>query len=147
MSFWIPLSKMVYNNLYIYLVSKRKKREREAISLMNNRYQAFRSNINDVENANNTNENTGGVNNNYRTEITTVINIGVGILSWLPFFIWYLLAAYNPKLHDEFKHANNIVYWLGYTNSMCNPIINVFFNATFRRAFLETCNWVLRKKF
>lgn len=56
------------------------------------------------------------------------------ILSWLPFFMLYLLAGLCKSFHvPELGFA--FAFWLGYCNSALNPIIYTIFNKDFRRAF------------
>ena len=69
---------------------------------------------------------------------TLGIVVGCFIICWLPFFIVTLL---KPLCQNCF--TNEIVYdvvlWLGYFNSACNPVIYTFFNKDFRAAFRKIC--------
>uniref|UniRef100_A0A1I8G7J3 G_PROTEIN_RECEP_F1_2 domain-containing protein n=1 Tax=Macrostomum lignano TaxID=282301 RepID=A0A1I8G7J3_9PLAT len=57
---------------------------------------------------------------------TLGIVVGVFILCWLPFFFLYPFMA----------------FWLGYCNSLCNPVIYACWNRDFKRAFASilTCD-------
>uniref|UniRef100_T1ISI9 G-protein coupled receptors family 1 profile domain-containing protein n=1 Tax=Strigamia maritima TaxID=126957 RepID=T1ISI9_STRMM len=57
------------------------------------------------------------------------------ILSWLPFFMLYLLNGICRKSCDIPDLAFATAFWLGYVNSALNPIIYTIFNKDFRRAF------------
>lgn len=64
---------------------------------------------------------------------TLGIILGAYIICWLPFFIYTLLVAtcdtcFNPELFDFFT-------WLGYLNSLINPIIYTMSNEDFKKAF------------
>ncbi|XP_072036175.1 D(2) dopamine receptor A-like [Amphiura filiformis] len=51
---------------------------------------------------------------------------------WLPFFIVYLLGLGLPNLPFQ---AFNATTWLGWCNSLINPVIYTTFNQDFRKAF------------
>ncbi|XP_028858692.1 5-hydroxytryptamine receptor 1B-like [Denticeps clupeoides] len=65
---------------------------------------------------------------------TLGIILGAYIVCWLPFFIYTLLAPMcttcilSPELFDIFT-------WLGYLNSLINPIIYTMSNEDFKKAF------------
>lgn len=64
---------------------------------------------------------------------TLGIILGAYIVCWLPFFIYTLVVATcdtcdNPELFDFFT-------WLGYLNSLINPIIYTMSNDDFKKAF------------
>ncbi|XP_060947944.1 5-hydroxytryptamine receptor 1B-like [Limanda limanda] len=64
---------------------------------------------------------------------TLGIILGAYIICWLPFFIYTLLvpvceACFHPELFDIFT-------WLGYLNSLINPIIYTMSNEDFKQAF------------
>lgn len=69
-----------------------------------------------------------------RAARTLGIVMGCFIVCWLPFFIVAFLRAvceqcYFPALLLQ------VVCWLGYFNSACNPFIYTFFNSDFKKAF------------
>jgi 5-hydroxytryptamine receptor 7 len=53
---------------------------------------------------------------------------------WLPFFI---LALVRPLLADNHQTLSSIFLWLGYANSLLNPIIYATLNRDFRKPFQE----------
>lgn len=64
---------------------------------------------------------------------TLGIILGAFIICWLPFFVATLVMAvckdcFDPVLFDVFT-------WLGYLNSLINPIIYTIFNDEFKQAF------------
>ncbi|XP_029544598.1 5-hydroxytryptamine receptor 1D-like [Oncorhynchus nerka] len=64
---------------------------------------------------------------------TLGIILGAYIICWLPFFIYTLVVAtcetcFYPELFDFFN-------WLGYLNSLINPIIYTMSNDDFKKAF------------
>ncbi|XP_056152179.1 5-hydroxytryptamine receptor 1B [Lampris incognitus] len=64
---------------------------------------------------------------------TLGIILGAYIVCWLPFFIYTLVVAacvtcFYPELFDFFT-------WLGYLNSLINPIIYTMSNDDFKKAF------------
>ncbi|XP_056623796.1 5-hydroxytryptamine receptor 1D [Triplophysa dalaica] len=65
---------------------------------------------------------------------TLGIILGAFIVCWLPFFVFTLVMGickdcwYHPVLFDVFT-------WLGYLNSLINPVIYTAFNDDFKQAF------------
>uniref|UniRef100_A0A4W5MW35 5-hydroxytryptamine receptor 1B n=1 Tax=Hucho hucho TaxID=62062 RepID=A0A4W5MW35_9TELE len=64
---------------------------------------------------------------------TLGIILGAYIICWLPFFIYTLVVSvcascFSPELFDIFT-------WLGYLNSLINPIIYTMSNEDFKKAF------------
>lgn len=65
---------------------------------------------------------------------TLAIVVGGFIVSWLPFFIMYVLEPILP--HGTIsKTTVDLITWLGYLNSSINPIIYAFCSKQFRMAF------------
>ncbi|XP_071949289.1 probable G-protein coupled receptor No18 [Antedon mediterranea] len=65
---------------------------------------------------------------------TVVVVIGVFILCWVPFATTYVLEVFCLKC--EFSSTLlSLVLWLGYANSVVNPVIYAFLNRPFRKAF------------
>lgn len=66
--------------------------------------------------------------------ITLAIITGCFMLCWLPFFIVALTAPFYDRMRLS-KVGQAIVLWLGYSNSLLNPIIYTIFSPDFRNAF------------
>ena len=71
---------------------------------------------------------------------TLAIVTGAFIACWLPFFVVAVLIPifgpdkFNPRLF-AFSILHSIALWLGYFNSILNPIIYTVFSPEFRQAF------------
>ena len=67
-----------------------------------------------------------------KAAITLGVIMGTFLLCWTPFFVVNVTGAFcnciPPRLF-------NVLTWLGYFNSMVNPIIYPIFNKDFRKAF------------
>ncbi|XP_065074742.1 5-hydroxytryptamine receptor 1-like [Ochlerotatus camptorhynchus] len=55
-------------------------------------------------------------------------------ICWLPFFI---LALVRPFLGEDHRTLSSLFLWLGYANSLLNPIIYATLNRDFRKPFQE----------
>lgn len=69
-----------------------------------------------------------------RAARTLGIIMGVFILSWVPFFLLYIITPFCPTCCPS-DQLIDFLTWLGYSNSMVNPFIYTIFNLDFRRAF------------
>jgi hypothetical protein len=69
-----------------------------------------------------------------RAARTLGIIMGVFVVCWLPFFLMYVTIPFCPSCCPS-KRLINFITWLGYINSVLNPIIYTIFNLDFRRAF------------
>ena len=66
---------------------------------------------------------------------TLAIITGSFITCWLPFFI---LALVRPFCGERCRYPpllTSVIGWLGFFNSLLNPIIYTVFNPDFRQAF------------
>ncbi|UXI15157.1 hypothetical protein NH340_JMT01100 [Sarcoptes scabiei] len=70
-----------------------------------------------------------------KASITLGIIMTAFTFCWLPFFILALLRPFSASVMQIPRYVNSIALWLGYVNSMLNPIIYVTFHQDFRRAF------------
>ncbi|XP_071477832.1 probable G-protein coupled receptor No18 [Diadema antillarum] len=69
-----------------------------------------------------------------RAAFVLAIVVGVFICCWLPFFIINVLLGVCPTCYVS-PVAFQVVTWLGWCNSILNPIIYTTFNREFRNAF------------
>ncbi|XP_077283959.1 5-hydroxytryptamine receptor 1-like [Arctopsyche grandis] len=72
-----------------------------------------------------------------KASTTLGIIMSAFIFCWLPFFV---LALVRPFLHDPeaIPHSlSSLFLWLGYANSLLNPIIYATLNKDFRKPFQE----------
>ena len=66
---------------------------------------------------------------------TLAIITGTFVLCWLPFFIVAILMPFCGDHCHLPTPLISVIIWLGYVNSLLNPIIYTVFNADFRSAF------------
>ncbi|XP_072465345.1 5-hydroxytryptamine receptor 1D [Notamacropus eugenii] len=78
---------------------------------------------------------------------TLGIILGAFIICWLPFFVVSLVLPicrdscwFHPALFDFFT-------WLGYLNSLINPVIYTWFNEEFKQAFQKLIRFKRRPSF
>uniref|UniRef100_A0A8C5PG46 5-hydroxytryptamine receptor 1A n=1 Tax=Leptobrachium leishanense TaxID=445787 RepID=A0A8C5PG46_9ANUR len=69
-----------------------------------------------------------------KTVKTLGIIMGTFIFCWLPFFIVALVLPFCETCHMPHL-LFDIINWLGYSNSLLNPIIYAYFNKDFQSAF------------
>ncbi|XP_071480470.1 probable G-protein coupled receptor No18 [Diadema antillarum] len=69
-----------------------------------------------------------------RTAAVLAVVIGVFICCWLPFFIVYIIVGVCPYCHVT-DVTFQVLTWLGWCNSILNPLIYTIFNIDFRCAF------------
>lgn len=66
---------------------------------------------------------------------TLVIITGAFVVCWLPFFVTALVLPVCGESCDLPDFVLSVFLWLGYINSMINPIIYTIFSMDFRTAF------------
>ncbi|CAO2592700.1 5-hydroxytryptamine receptor 1A [Lemmus lemmus] len=70
-----------------------------------------------------------------KTVKTLGIIMGTFILCWLPFFIVALVLPFCESSCHMPALLGAIINWLGYSNSLLNPVIYAYFNKDFQNAF------------
>ncbi|KAJ7993621.1 hypothetical protein DPEC_G00256530 [Dallia pectoralis] len=70
-----------------------------------------------------------------KTVKTLGIIMGTFILCWLPFFIVALVMPFCSESCYMPGWLGDVINWLGYSNSLLNPIIYAYFNKDFQSAF------------
>ncbi|XP_067618687.1 octopamine receptor beta-3R isoform X2 [Eurosta solidaginis] len=74
---------------------------------------------------------------------TLGIIMGVFLLCWLPFFLWYVITSLCGSACPCPDVVVLILFWIGYFNSTLNPLIYAYFNRDFREAFRNTLECVI----
>nr|CAH8853578.1 unnamed protein product [Trichobilharzia regenti] len=82
-----------------------------------------------------------------KTNRTVAAIVGCYTLCWLPFFTFFLGEAIFDCTFSEGLYS--FVCWLGYSNSICNPLIYTFFNKEYacafkRLLFIHKCSGLIR---
>ncbi|CDQ83804.1 unnamed protein product [Oncorhynchus mykiss] len=78
-----------------------------------------------------------------KTVKTLGIIMGTFIFCWLPFFIVALVLPFCAESCYMPEWLGAVINWLGYSNSLLNPIIYAYFNKDFQSAFTK----IIRCKF
>ncbi|XP_055677409.1 octopamine receptor beta-3R-like isoform X1 [Lutzomyia longipalpis] len=73
---------------------------------------------------------------------TLGIIMGVFLLCWLPFFLWYVITTLCGEACPCPDIVVAVLFWIGYFNSTLNPLIYAYFNRDFREAFKNTLQCV-----
>uniref|UniRef100_A0A1I8ICY1 G_PROTEIN_RECEP_F1_2 domain-containing protein n=1 Tax=Macrostomum lignano TaxID=282301 RepID=A0A1I8ICY1_9PLAT len=77
---------------------------------------------------------------------TLGIVVGVFILCWLPFFFIYPFKEILCRQCSVPDLLFKVVFWLGYCNSLCNPVIYACSNREFKRAFWRLLSCFCRRQ-
>lgn len=70
-----------------------------------------------------------------KASITLGVIMSAFTICWLPFFIIALLRPFSEAVNNLPRTFVLLTLWLGYANSLLNPIIYVTFHHDFRNAF------------
>ncbi|KAK2712119.1 octopamine receptor beta-2R-like [Artemia franciscana] len=154
-SFWIPSSIMVFTYYRIFEMATRQERillkDADSAVMLQRRYSCSKPNTNINQDA--FTEYSGADLNTYDFQITPIkdkrimklkrehkaaktlgIIMGAFIICWLPFFVWYMTTSLCDTCFSP-DAVTELVFWVGYLNSMLNPIIYAYFHQDFREAF------------
>ncbi|CAH1783372.1 unnamed protein product [Owenia fusiformis] len=77
---------------------------------------------------------------------TLGIVVGVFIMCWFPFFFVLPLSSLCQGACEIPDWLFKIIFWLGYCNSMCNPIIYAASSREFKRAFIRILHCQFRRR-
>ena len=76
-----------------------------------------------------------------RREMKTAIVLSIVVLAfigcWLPYFIIYLVMLNEDLISENLLIAFHVASWLGWCNSIINPLIYTVFNEHYRMAFID----------
>ncbi|XP_062857045.1 adrenoceptor alpha 1Bb [Trichomycterus rosablanca] len=77
-----------------------------------------------------------------RAAKTVGVLVGAFTVCWLPFFITLPIVSFNADMRPP-ETLFKVVFWLGYFNSVVNPVIYPCYSREFRRAFAHIlrCQW------
>lgn len=75
-----------------------------------------------------------GVARERRAALTLGLILGAFVVCWLPFFLKEVISNSCPSCHTPAALADALT-WLGYLNSLINPLIYTIFNQDFKKAF------------
>ncbi|KAL4223069.1 Octopamine receptor [Mactra antiquata] len=68
------------------------------------------------------------------------------VLCWIPFFLMYVILPFCDSCTHPGQAVEVLFVWLGYVNSMMNPVIYTVFNMEFRKAFNDIIASCCRKQ-
>ncbi|XP_028836399.1 5-hydroxytryptamine receptor 1F [Denticeps clupeoides] len=71
-----------------------------------------------------------------RAALTLGLILGAFVICWLPFFLKEVIVNACPTCSTSVGLADGLT-WLGYLNSLINPLIYTIFNEDFKKAFLK----------
>ena len=139
-SFYVPCVIMIAIYIRLYLFARR-----HVKSIRERSVPAFSGNI--TANSS-THTGQGYKTSDHKAAITLGVIMGTFLFCWVPFFTINIIAACCDDCVPGIVFS--ITTWLGYLNSMANPIIYPIFNKEFRVAFQRVlsfkrcCDWCVK---
>lgn len=143
--FFLPLILMVF--VYVRIVSIAYKQAKSIQKLMVKPAPSVRTtspngDMTDQEKQENTNNNHKNVVDEHKAVKIIAVVMGSFVVCWVPYFTMFTFGPLcNWNISDLLY---NIVLWLGYINSLINPLVYALMNREFRRAFktiLSCARW------
>ncbi|XP_037025743.1 5-hydroxytryptamine receptor 1-like [Bradysia coprophila] len=141
-SFYIPLAVMLFVYYQIFRAARRivmdEKRAHTHLEINDGPIGKLSKSQNGPSNGtSNRKKKRNKLANERKASTTLGIIMSAFIVCWLPFFI---LALVRPFLGEQYQipqSLSSVFLWLGYLNSMLNPIIYATLNKDFRKPFRE----------
>lgn len=125
-SFFVPFLFLIFAYAYILRIAKR---QAEAIKM-----QGSVASLREDRILSNKNKPPRRASRDSKAIQTLGIIMGIFSISWLPFFLMYVVLPFCPSCHLSHLQVS-LITWLGYANSCMNPLIYAYMNRDFRTAF------------
>ncbi|MCL4140262.1 UNVERIFIED_CONTAM: hypothetical protein GTU68_061912 [Idotea baltica] len=136
-SFFVPLAIMTMVYIKIFFATRKRLRDRAKASKISE-IKTGKSKIKPDEDSMFIREKQKiSLSKERRAARTLGIIMGVFVVCWLPFFLFYVILPFCPSCTVPNDKVINFIAWLGYINSSLNPIIYTIFNLDFRKAFAK----------
>ena len=154
-SFYVPLAVMLFTYCRIYVIARSQalrieeemtrseylERSSPQCSLRSSpQLTGMEENGESVASGSNSRRRSRSITREYKAVRTLGLIMGCFILSWLPFFLMYVIMNFCGESCELSTHAEDAITWLGYANSLMNPLIYNFRNRDFRYAFKVIAN-------
>ncbi|XP_059608992.1 octopamine receptor beta-2R-like isoform X2 [Phlebotomus argentipes] len=162
-SFWIPCTIMIFTYAAIFREASRQEKQlalRQGTAMLMHRHsssggealsgsgssKALTLHEVDLDHTPTKDKHLIKMKREHKAARTLGIIMGVFILCWLPFFLWYCITTLCGDACPCPDIVVAVVFWIGYFNSTLNPLIYAYFNRDFREAFKNTlecmfCTW------
>lgn len=139
-TFWTPLTVMVFAYVKIYREALRQQRSIRKYAIGGG-YSGISNGISGgISNGSGSltavNVNSKAMKREHKAAKTLGIIMGCFLCCWLPFFLWYVIVTFCTDCYTP-PTVEALLFWIGYCNSAVNPIVYAFYNRDFRRAFVN----------